>query len=343
MPLCTTCTRSVPHLYTLYESAHNLRLEQCPKCQTFADPYVEHDTLTLVLDLILLKLPVYRHLLFNRGSEPRQATHSAVVTDEKQRLAENNERWMQREKARWSLVLRLGLALVSLDAFIRWTHLNSSHYLAPREYGPWMEDSFRVSAVFKTFLGCLIETVSFHIGIIVSCMGMSSVVERFRRTIKGQKGQTSGVRDEFRLSLIPLALLYSSLTKLFLLFLLSIWRPSPSPSSAYVTISSSANDPASTEWYAVAMDSALQLLDDDTLDREWVVRNVLGGLSAGFGLRVILDWHPTLTTLIIFAGWGIKTLVSALLISGWVSQGGALGGEMERLKMGEAWLAYSIP
>jgi hypothetical protein len=43
-------------------------------CHTFADPYVEHDTLTLVLDLILLKRGVYRHLLYNRGSEPRHAT-----------------------------------------------------------------------------------------------------------------------------------------------------------------------------------------------------------------------------------------------------------------------------
>ncbi len=30
---------------------------------------------------------------------------------------------------------------------------------------------------------------------------------------------------------------------------------------------------------------ALSLLDADTLDRAWVVRNVLGGMAAGFGLR----------------------------------------------------------
>lgn len=27
------------------------------------------------------------------------------------------------------------------------------------------------------------------------------------------------------------------------------------------------------------------MLDDEKLDREWIVRNVLGGMSAGFGLR----------------------------------------------------------
>lgn len=42
-----------------------------PNCLAFADPYVEHDPLTLLLDLILLKREVYRHLLFNRGQAPR--------------------------------------------------------------------------------------------------------------------------------------------------------------------------------------------------------------------------------------------------------------------------------
>lgn len=30
---------------------------------------------------------------------------------------------------------------------------------------------------------------------------------------------------------------------------------------------------------------ALTLLDDDKLDREWIVRNILGGMATGFGLR----------------------------------------------------------
>lgn len=42
-----------------------------PSCLEFVDPYVEHDSLTILLDLILLKRGVYRHLLFNRGAEPR--------------------------------------------------------------------------------------------------------------------------------------------------------------------------------------------------------------------------------------------------------------------------------
>lgn len=92
------------------------------------------------------------------------------------------------------------------------------------------------------------------------------------------------------------------------------------------------------------------MLDEDKLDREWVVRNILGGMAAGFGLRgeylsmstsmgrliniaVILDCHPIFTTLIILVGWAVKTAV-ARLVSEWV------GGDE---KTWEAWLAYSIP
>ena len=89
MPICTACTAPVDYLYTEYQTAHNLRLEQCVRlsrvsvhcphvhteqasCHAFSDPYVEHDDLTILLDLILLKLGVFRHLLFNRGASPRR-------------------------------------------------------------------------------------------------------------------------------------------------------------------------------------------------------------------------------------------------------------------------------
>ena len=62
--------------------------------------------------------------------------------------------------------------------------------------------------------------------------------------------------------------------------MLTIWKPSPA-------------GPASD--YAIGLPETLRsnegvrqifhLLDDDRIDREWVVRNVLGGMSAGFGLR----------------------------------------------------------
>ncbi|PSR74259.1 hypothetical protein PHLCEN_2v10003 [Hermanssonia centrifuga] len=86
------------------------------------------------------------------------------------------------------------------------------------------------------------------------------------------------------------------------------------------------------------MVGALEILDDDKLDREWVVRNILGGMAAGFGLRVVLDCHPFFTTIIIIVGWAVKTGLASLL-SRWVGAG--IGGHESTA--GEMWLAYSIP
>jgi hypothetical protein len=138
------------------------------------------------------------------------------------------------------------------------------------------------------------------------------------------------------LSLIPLSLFYSSITKLFLLFLLTLYLPTPNPAST-PTVGSR----PLPEWTKLIsnnnqsnfLTTALEILDDDKLDREWIVRNILGGMSAGFGLRVILDIHPFFTTAIILSGWVAKTAVATLL-SSWV------GGDEST---GEAWLAYSIP
>jgi len=94
--------------------------------------------------------------------------------------------------------------------------------------------------------------------------------------------------DPTRLSLIPLSLFYSSITKLFLLFLLTIWLPTSNSTS---TTPPMGGTPL-PEWTKLIsnnqskfLTTAWQMLDDDKLDREWIIRNVLGGMSAGFGLR----------------------------------------------------------
>lgn len=72
MPICIECRSPVPQLYTTYSKADDrslgkgVRLTQCPHCKRFADKYVEHDYVVLVIDLVLIKPQVYRHLLFNR-------------------------------------------------------------------------------------------------------------------------------------------------------------------------------------------------------------------------------------------------------------------------------------
>ncbi|EJD06744.1 Arv1-domain-containing protein [Fomitiporia mediterranea MF3/22] len=283
MPICTTCTYKISHLYTVYESANNLRLEQCPKCLNFADPYVEHDSLTLLLDLILLKRDVFRHLLFNRGYQPRRASKASSPSEadkkDRTRIIE-----LQREKDRWELIFQLGIVLIFVDAY---GHIST-------------------------------ETIAFHLGIAL----MSAAVLKSIRLWKSI------------LSQVPLTLLYSSLTKLFLLLLLALWKPSSVPSSQ----PSLPRNTTEASFFRDLMAHdvtrrALEMLDDDKLDREWVVRNVLGGMAAGFGLRVVLDIQPVFTTIIILTGWAAKTFVAAA-VSTWVNKGDLTG---------DVFLAYSIP
>jgi hypothetical protein len=192
----------------------------------------------------------------------------------------------------------------------------------PHDVSPWNLET--THAFLRIFVGCLAETAGFHLGILLSCLLIMTLLGKWRARQKG--APVSGIQAEFRYSLIPLTLLYSSLTKLFLLFLLTIWRP---------TATSTPPIPSSPPWPTNSyFQHALHLLDEDFLSREWLVRNGLGGLSAGFGLRVVLDIHPFFTSMIIFSGWFAKTLV-ATVVGRWV------GGASEQA--GEAWRAYSIP
>ncbi|CAL1716136.1 unnamed protein product [Somion occarium] len=350
MPICTNCSHPTPYLYTVYNTANNLRLEQCTQCHEFADPYVEHDTLTLILDLMLLKRNVYRHLLFNRGSgvrrighsEPHQSTpHSTIPGghENKLRVPSANEEKAEsaRTKARWTHILKLGTALIIVDAFIRWTHLGVSQPFDPSQLGITSWNRAAIESFIRTLVGCFIETIAFHAGVTLACfilLKSLNWVRQWRKSgVSNDANTLSGVQQEFRYSHVPLTLLYSSLTKLFLLFLLSIWRPDAPSESAR---------PLPPEYNVTSLFSnpviigAFEILDEDNLDREWIVRNVLGGMAAGFGLRVVLDCHPAFTTMVVLVGWAVKTTV-AKLVSEWV-----MAGIDERMA-GEIWLAYSIP
>lgn len=61
MPICIECSYPVSHLYSAYSRADDrsqgkgVRLTQCPRCQRFADKYVEYDFVVLFIDLVLIK------------------------------------------------------------------------------------------------------------------------------------------------------------------------------------------------------------------------------------------------------------------------------------------------
>ena len=48
--------------------AANIRLTRCKNCGQLVDKYVEYDAVLIAIDLVLHKVEVYRHLLFNSDS-----------------------------------------------------------------------------------------------------------------------------------------------------------------------------------------------------------------------------------------------------------------------------------
>jgi hypothetical protein len=72
---------------------------------------------------------------------------------------------------------------------------------------------------------------------------------------------------------VSLALIYASLTKLFLLSLLVIWRPAEPGHMSLLTS------------YDGFLQVLLHLFDDDHLNREWLLRNLMGGMASGFAIR----------------------------------------------------------
>lgn len=64
---CVECCAPAPSLYKEYTKT-SIKLTCCNRCNKNVDPYVERDWALVVLDCILLRLPAYRHVLWNATS-----------------------------------------------------------------------------------------------------------------------------------------------------------------------------------------------------------------------------------------------------------------------------------
>lgn len=122
--------------------------------------------------------------------------------------------------------------------------------------------------------------------------------------------------------LVPLTLLHTTLLPLVLQLFLTVWYTppawgtQPAPSASLVSLLPVV---AHVHPEVRAFLSALDELWTGG-DRVWAGTRLLGGMSAGFGLRVLLPTRPWETTAIVLAGWGaaavagkaVETVLSAL-------------------------------
>ncbi|OCF61972.1 hypothetical protein L486_01638 [Kwoniella mangroviensis CBS 10435] len=304
MPVCTDCAYPAEYVYTTYKTKSNIRLGVCPRCDQFLDPLIEHPDLIILLDLILLKPRVFLHLLFNRGSPPFDADKGTSVTGREQ----HEERKRSIHHDLWILGCLSILAETSLRLSPALTDSNSRGIDACR--------------AIKVGLIVLVEGIAQH-GTTL-CLALSAL--RFRGWYPSSNAKKNmddkkkdGRRQNFLPSLIPLTILYTSLVPLLLQLLLSIWYTSPPsihehlPVPATFTYTSFLSSlPFEIPSEVLELENALNHAWARS-DRIWVGTRLLAGMSAGFGLRILLPTKPWETTMIVLAGWLGAAFVSQVI------------------------------
>ncbi|PWN33228.1 Arv1-domain-containing protein [Meira miltonrushii] len=290
MPICVHCSTPTQALYVSYGPQH-LICTKCKACGAFADPYVEHEAIIVVIDLILVKPRAYRHLLFNRKDVFAQ-------DDTRKKVKESPA---TTERKAWLLLARHFLALLLVDAYLRWFYLCRDHNTSLQE--SMSGDLSTRLLVLWSYFNILWSTCTTMLTLHTVVLLWATVYHRAVRWIAQRQTDSSRSKidqnelQRFKMHLIPNALLLSSLTPTFLLCLLLLWQP----------LSHSSEDqkqPGEWQWNEASID--------------WAIRSLVSGLSAGVGLGVVLPLQRTkvgalMATTILMIGWYLQFVVSQKL------------------------------
>ncbi|GAA5917504.1 hypothetical protein JCM6882_005493 [Rhodosporidiobolus microsporus] len=224
---CIHCSAPVPSLYISYKDPSNTSLSVCPASSTrspssssplptqphLADIYQSSPLPLILLDVLLLKPEVYRHLLRNRGGKNAE---------------ERRGHWLKE-------TAQLGAIVIGVDAVVRCIDV------------PTSTDAEVLLLFAQTVLFCLIETLSLILSIAFSAFLLRP---RPRRNAHTTSLHSRALSSD--LLLTPLTLFYASLPLVFTLVVSSIvWRGeysaplsasssagplSPSPSSPFSSL-----------------------------------------------------------------------------------------------------------
>lgn len=157
MKVCIECGLPTENLYIAY-SKQNIRMLRCKSCNKVCDKYQEFDVIIVVIDLVLLKKPAYRHILFNT-------------------TAPN--------------IWRLGIVILLLDVYVRWFRIEKLYKRDPliiynpnvhshqtsllnewliKQYGEPNDILIPPLQVqyFYVLILCLFETIAWYFGIFLS-------------------------------------------------------------------------------------------------------------------------------------------------------------------------------
>lgn len=76
MVICVECSRPVNTTCKIF-SPGSIRMTRC-RCGKVADKYVEYEFTPILLDMLLLRHSVYRHLIFNRSYDGQEKQNSGM-------------------------------------------------------------------------------------------------------------------------------------------------------------------------------------------------------------------------------------------------------------------------
>lgn len=134
--ICIECTYPIKSLYTTY-SPTNIRTTACPNCNKFADKYIEHDAVIIVIDLLLLKPQAYRHMVFNVLSPDNESDSLHPQTK------------------------RMWLLITLFDVYLTWAWAEKSSYPTPtNEYVLSLPVLYQY---FMFLLYCALDTAVVHL------------------------------------------------------------------------------------------------------------------------------------------------------------------------------------
>nr|XP_031860726.1 uncharacterized protein CI109_003769 [Kwoniella shandongensis]KAA5527798.1 hypothetical protein CI109_003769 [Kwoniella shandongensis] len=298
------------------------------QCDQFVDPLIEHPDLIILLDLILLKPRVFLHLLFNRGTPPFNATVNVNPSsttfninnddDDGKDSTDVNAKDTGQWKRKTQLIEDLWtLGMISIISEIAVRILSN-----PNESGT-VPATLGWDTIVRTFGVVVIEGVTQHL----TTMGLSLLALRLKGwyppiegaiSTDGRGEKKDGRRQNFLPLLIPLTILYTSLIPLLLQLILSIWYTPPFPPAP---LSSTSTSPLSSVLTHIPISIPSSVQDDlltlervvvdtwQSTDKIWAGTRLLGGMSAGFGLRVLLPTKAWETTGLVLGGWVVAALV----------------------------------
>lgn len=105
-------TPILPSLYMEYGKG-NIALIKCPRCAMIADPYLEVDSISLFIDLILHKPQAYRHFLLNKMDD------EIIYSNKKDGGYGGRLRRLGKGPLRWPII-KFSLILLVFDIYLKW-------------------------------------------------------------------------------------------------------------------------------------------------------------------------------------------------------------------------------